>query len=822
MVNMNPRGVAAPKLEAPTVAGAAGLQMPGGQGGIATIAQGLGELNATLTDLGNRANVAAGKEEGAVAGLAAAQGGTAPAFRRDGSVRGDAFDQAAMESGLAVLETKLRTDLSDLANNTLDDPAAWQAGADKIVGDTVTALQNRDPQMATQMALIAAQARASGDVNARKRMVELGVSARKSAIDGLIETRGNAVINLARQDHSTPEAQAALTAETEGLIQALVKLGPRGAFEAGGRQFAADETRAGSLMPEQIGTTLRDLTKKVAIESSLGAFDRAPTVKAKREMLAALDGDITKGTGLAATLGVDTARAAFEAMQGRLADAVGAEAVTKNDLVRDLNTLDQIAQSGFAPDATKVTDVIARANALGDADLIAKASELQAVATLSPTLNGMSVPALERWIKNKEAAMARNATPQNLAELGLARDIYGRKLTHIQTSPAEMAAGIPPMPLYSRAAPRRRSVSAYSFELPGAPRGGGVGGRRSGSRRRSGARDARDDDDEDDAGNAYGDTGDIAPSPGMVGKSKLPGITFGAPQTVAQIRTRVSYLEAYSQANGANLSAGQILLGAERTALADSLDQGGTRALDMATAIIQGGGRYGVALLADTSGNGMGLALASALRQRGGRVGDLAAQGQTLFKRGVRMPNGGAAMLRIQNEEYGDMYRGNTQERQAAAWVAGRAYIAMMAARPEAQNQFDPDLWRDVVRASMGVVRERHQDFGGRATYRRQNVQAPAWLATRGFERVWSGLTADDWNAMGIPVFDDSRRGAVTPAGRVPLSVIRRAQPVTHGEGVYLLRFPDGNYYGRGGQRMSVNLNRVGRNIAHRHRDLVR
>lgn len=817
MVNMMPRGVAAPKLEVPAVGSAAGLQMPSAQGGIATIAQGLGELNATLGDLSNRANLAAGKEEGAVAGLAAGQAGTSPTFKRDGSVRGDAFDQAAMESGLAVLETKLRTDLSDLANNTIDDPASWQAGADKIVGDTVTALQSRDPQMATQMALIAAQARAPGDVNARKRMVELGVSARKSAIDGLIETRGNAVINLARQDNSTPQGQAALTAETEGLIQALVKLGPRGAFEAGGRQFPADETRAGSLMPEQIGQTLRDLAKKTAIESSLGAFDRTPTVKAKREMLAALNDDITKGTGLAATLGVDTARTAYEAMQGQLANAVGAENVIKNELVGDLNELDQIARSGFAPDATKITEVIARANALGDPDFIAKAAELQAVATLSPQLNGMSVPGLERWIKNKESAMAANATPQNLAELALARDIYGRKLAHIQTSPAEMAGGIAPMPLYSRAASRRGGGGGYGFSLPGSRGGGSRGG---GRRGRSGSRDASDE--EDDAGSAFGDTGDIAPSPGMVGKSKLPGITFGAPQTVAQIRTRVNYLEAYASTNGANLTPGQILLGAERTALADSLDQGGTQALNMATAIIAGGGRHGVALLADTSGNGMGLALASALRQRGGRVGDLAAQGQTLFKRGVRMPNGGAAMLRIQNEEFGDMYRGNTQERQAASWVAGRAYIAMMAGRPEAANQFDPDLWRDAVRGSMGVVRQGNQDFGGRATYRRQNVQAPSWMASSGFERVWSGLQANDWRAMGIPVFDDTKRGSVTPQGQVPLSVIRRAQPVTDGEGRYMLRFPNGDYYGRGGQRMSVNLNRIGRTIATRHPTLVR
>jgi hypothetical protein len=795
MVNMTARGVQAPKLETPNQPQSAGLQMPSAQGGIATIAQGLGELNATLTDLGNRANVAAGREEGAVAGLVAAQAGTAPSLRRDGSLRGDAFDQAAMESGLAVLETKLRTDLSDLANNTLDDPAAWQAGADKIVGDTVTALQNRDPQMATQMALIAAQARSAGDVNARKRMVELGQSARKSAIDGLIETRGNAVITMARQNDTTPEAQAALAAETEGFIQSLVKLGPRGAFEANGRQFPADQTRAGTFMPEQLGQAIRDFGKKVAIETSLGTFDRAPTVKAKRDLLSVLDNDISKGTGLAATLGVDTARAAFDAMQGRLADAVGAEAVVKNELIGDLNNLDQIARSGFAPDATKVTDVISRANAIGDVELIAKAKELQAVASLSPELNNMAVPALERWIKAKESAMAQNATAQNLAELGLARDIYGRKLGHIQTSAAEMAAGIPPMPLYSRARGRR--------------------GR--------GARDAADDaGDEYGMDGFFGGPGEVSRSPGMVGRTKLPQIVWGAEQTARNIAQRVSYLESYAQANNATLTAGQILIGPERTALSDALNQGGPVALNMATAIMQGGGRHGVALLNDVSGNGLGLALASALRQRGGRVGDLAAQGQMLFQRGVRMPSGGAVAIRIMNEEFGDAYRGNTQERNAAAWVATRAYIAMQAARPEAANELDANLWRDALRGSMGVVRQGNQDFGGRASYRKKTVQAPSWLASSGFEQVWSGLSAADWRAMGVPVFDDSKKGSAAPPGQVPLSAIRRAQPITNGEGTYLLRFPNGDFYGRNGQRMHVNLNRLGRVIARRHPTLVR
>jgi hypothetical protein len=795
MVNMTARGVQAPKLEIPNQPQSAGLQMPSAQGGIASIAQGLGELNATLTDLGNRANIAAGREEGAVAGLVAGQAGTAPSLRRDGSLRGDAFDQAAMESGLAVLETKLRADLSDLANNTLDDPAAWQAGADKIVGDTVTALQNRDPQIATQMALIAAQARAAGDVNARKRMVELGQSARKSAIDGLIETRGNAVITMARQNDTTPEAQAALAAETEGFIQSLVKLGPRGAFEANGRQFPADETRAGTFMPEQLGQAIRDFGKKVAVETSLGAFDRAPTVKAKRDLLAILDNDISKGTGLAATLGVDTARAAYEAMQGRLADAVGAEAVVKNELIGDLNNLDQIARSGFAPDATKVTDVIARANAMGDVELIAKARELQAVASLSPELNNMAVPALERWIKAKESAMAQNATAQNLAELGLARDIYGRKLAHIQTSAAEMAAGIAPMALYSRSGRRRGS-------------GGGDGDEESG--------------DDGQIVGLFGSPGEVARSPGKVRGTKLPQIVFGAEETARSIAQRVSYLESYTRENGATLTAGAILTGPEKTALTDALNQGGPVALNMATAIVQGGGRHGVALLNDVSSNGLGLVLASALQKRGGRVGDLAAQGQMLFQRGVRMPSGGAVMTRIMNEEFGDAYRGNAQERRAAAWVATRAYIAMQAGRPEAANEFDANLWRDAVRGSMGVVRQGNQEFGGRASYRRQNVQAPAWLASNGFERVWSGLTADDWRAMGVPVFDDSKKGSVTPAGQVPLSAIRRAQPITHGEGTYLLRFPNGDVYGRGGQRMSVNLNRLGKVIARRHPTLVR
>lgn len=830
MGNMTARGVQAPKLETPTAPQSAGLQMPNAGGGISTIAASLGELNATLTELSQRANVAAGKEEGAVAGLAAGQAGSAPNLRRDGSLRGDAFDQAAMESGLAVLETKLRTDLSDLANNTLDDPAAWQAGADKITNDTVMALQNRDPQMATQMALIAAQARAPGDVNARKRMVELGQSARKSAIDGLIETRGNAVINLARQDQSTPEAQAALTAETEGLIQALAKLGPRGAFEAGGRQFAADDTRAGSLMPEQIGQTLRDLAKKTAIESSLGAFERTPTVKAKREMLAALTSDISKGTGLAATLGVDTARTALEAMQGTLADAIGAENVIKGELLGDLQELDAIARNGFAPDATRLTDVIGRANALGDADLIAKTSELQAVATLSPQLNGMGVPALGRWIETKSKAMATNASPKDLSELALAQQIYSRKLAFIQTNPAEMAAGIPPMPLYSQAGRRRSGGGGGNItleELLGGGRGGGRGGgSRGGSRASPGrsrsSRGGSSDDDDDDAPNLFGDPGEVTRSPGMIGKTKLPHIVFGAPQTARNIRQRVNYVEAYARANGSIVTAGQILDGKERTALADMINKGGPNALNIANAIITGGGnRHGVALLADVSGNGLGLALAAGLKQRGSSAGDLAAHGQTLVSRGVRMPNGGAAAARILTEEYGGMYRGATQERQAAEWVAQRVYISLTASTPEAANTFDAGLWRKAVLSSMGVVSRGSRDYGGRATYRRQNVQAPSWLETRSFERVWSGITVQEWRNMGIPVVADPRRGQRVAQGSVLLSTIRRAQPVAVSDGTYRLVFPGGATYRGDNGRTTVNLGDIAISISRRERQGV-
>ncbi|MEN9854967.1 MAG: hypothetical protein RLZZ157_93 [Pseudomonadota bacterium] len=804
MVNMASRGVQAPKLETPAAPQSGGLQMPTPQGGVGAIAQSLGELNATLAQLGQRANVAAGKEEGAAAGLQAGQTGVAPAFRRDGSVRGEAFDQAAMESGLAVLETKLRTDLSNLANSTLDDPNAWTAGADKIVNDTLSALQSRDPQMATQMALIASQARASGDIAARKRMVELGQSARKGAIDGLIETRGNAVINLARQDQSNPQTQAALAAETEGFIQTLAKLGPRGAFEAGGRQFPADDTRAGQLMPEQVSQTLRDLTKKLAIETSLGAFDRAPNVKAKREMLAALDADISKGTGLAQTLGLDTARQAYDAMQGRLADAVGAENVIKGEIVDDLQELDAIARSGFAPDAAKLGDVLGRANATGDADLIGKATELQAVASLSPQLNAMSVPALDAWIKNKEKAMAANATPQNLSELGLARDVYSRKLAHIQTNAAEMAAGIPPMPFYSRARGR--------FSIPGDAASGG------GRKKKKGGSDSQDDDGED----IFQPLKRLTMISGHVGKKALGDITWDPTRTRQDINARVKVLEARAVQNGAKLQANALLLGPEKTALAEAIDQGGPRALEIATSVMAGGGRYGVSLLSDVSANGYGMALASALRQRGGRAGDLAAQGQLLYKSGVRMPEGGARAARAINEVFQDAYRGAVQERTAALWVAERAYIAMMANKPQAANEFDFNLYKDSLMGAMGVVRIGGKDFGGLTSYRRKSVQAPSWMVSSDFEKVWSNLTVDNWRAMGIPVFDDRKRGAVVPKGGVPLSKIRLAQPVTHGDGVYLLRFPDGRDYGRNNQRMHVTLKNAALDIAKRFPQSVR
>lgn len=194
---------------------------------------------------------------------AGAQAGTEqPGAQMDdgGELYRRAFNRAALEAGGRRLEITARGELDRIARENPADPVAFETAA-RAWRDGVT--QALPPALATRVspAIDAlAQPLARGIRDQQQRAV---VDERLASFQAVLPARFAAVERAALRSATDGAAGADLDREQQILLEDLVALGPRQAFEFDGRQYPADPTRAGALSLVQM-TELRNRAADVA------------------------------------------------------------------------------------------------------------------------------------------------------------------------------------------------------------------------------------------------------------------------------------------------------------------------------------------------------------------------------------------------------------------------------------------------------------------------------------------------------------------------------------------------------------------------------
>jgi hypothetical protein len=752
------------------------------QGALAAGAAPSGQAAAVVTASLQQASAALGRLADSAAARAGAQAAMAapldPEFRtrEDGTVFGEAFDRIAGERIMADQQAGLLAELDQARVEAGEDAGAFDQRAKAALGARLSALRERGMvQVAASLEAAGARLRLPYDRDLARAAAARLQSERQAAAAAQLDTTVDAVLLAARGAGLDATADATVAGALGAAEAALLRMGPQGAFSLGETTYAADASRSGVLNVAEVQSRLVKLREAVTLERARGQVDRLPSLEAKEAWRDALLADIQGGKGQAATLGPDVAVDALAYTSEAITWARSERAADARAVQLDLADVNEVLRAGLPPRASDLAAIRARAQAIGDPDLIEAVTETEQVAAIAPRLASMSLPQLAQWMAGKRALAARDgANPADVRALAFASTVYADGMAQLRTATADYIDG------------RGAARSARS------PAGGASGGDGEGVSLTDAATAA-----------AVGGPGALMVSPGKIGRSALPAVVLGSPAFTRQLAQRVAFVDDYAAAAGAQASG--YLTSAEASAVKDVLAAGGAPAIQLAQAIMTGGGARGARILSELdSERGPALAHAAGLARINPEAGAAIGVGLSLEREGAP-----AAALSSQEareiavREVGDAYQGDIRTGAAVRASAEALYRARTAGTARAEI-LDEDTWRQALREASGAVRLNGRQFGGLTVKDRVRTVAPSWMRAERFADIWRSLTAADWEAMGVPV-----RSARNPQG-LDLGVLRQARPIAaQRDGRYVLQI-DGRLWSKTGRGANyVDLGRI-------------
>lgn len=397
----------------------------------------LSALAGEFADIGNRigrmADKAAAREgdiEGRFAGLD-------PEFRtrRDNTIRGDAFDRA----GLQTAETRLKTQL-----DVGFDGAYEKHGA--------------DPQKLQQALAAQASGVLSGAPDELKPELQQ-LAARKSF--GLMRQSQRELIARTRAEE-TAALQEELQRNLRGIQQRAFGLG---------LDASADQVIAGD-MAELTRTLLRkgvddkpligraqaakllEAVKQDVTEARLlGAFDRLPSLDAKRQFLAEFEKDFGRSAGLAAQFDFDGFRRVGGMLGSELRRAEAEQHKIDTLIGREVRDIADLAEKGFAPPAEALAAVKARVASSGSPALEAALGVAEETLRWQQSARRRTPAELDGYAAQlRDVARQSGATPAMAARIKVAETLAEEARRELKQDPLGWAdrvglVDVPPLDL---------------------------------------------------------------------------------------------------------------------------------------------------------------------------------------------------------------------------------------------------------------------------------------------------------------------------------------------------------------------------------------
>jgi hypothetical protein len=211
-----------------------------------------------LTAEADRIADRAAAEEAWNAGTVAGEADPGAQMQGGGTLYRTAFNRAAVDAAARRLEISTREELARAFEANPADPEAFAAAAQTWREQVRRGLpEHVGAVFAQRFDAIALPYVNQARENLRRRVADDAVSTYYAALPGRIADLERA----AGQAVADPAAAQALRRIEDQIVAEAVALGPREAFEAGGRRFAADPSRAGALTATQVTEQIERLER---------------------------------------------------------------------------------------------------------------------------------------------------------------------------------------------------------------------------------------------------------------------------------------------------------------------------------------------------------------------------------------------------------------------------------------------------------------------------------------------------------------------------------------------------------------------------------
>lgn len=379
-------------------------------------------------------------------------------LREAGTIRADAFNQAATRTARTATQHKLITGLEDLATAHPNDGAAFQAGAQALREEYV---QKLPPALRDEMAMSFDRLRMPYERDyarfEQKAMLDQAKAEAMPAIDAQTKALGR----LAYSGGLDAASDDAIAGEMSTLMVTLSAYGPKTEFTIGGRTFEADEDRAGVFSATDIQAQLLNAGEGVALNRTKGAFDRLDTPEARQAFAEDFRKDYEKGDGVTAIMDLSTVEQLERYFGATLReDAAAARAATaernaatraaRATLKADVSEYRAFASNGLVPDQADLSRMRREAAALGDSDLIEDIDNIAITSTLVRETALMPPVQTEARIRELRANGAGGMSPDQAQEVMALETGLRRAREGLARDPVAFAIGagvVPDIPL---------------------------------------------------------------------------------------------------------------------------------------------------------------------------------------------------------------------------------------------------------------------------------------------------------------------------------------------------------------------------------------
>ncbi len=388
----------APELEREGRAGQQVQQLPddgladafGGKRGVAA------QLGAVASQIGTLADHAAGvegKREGHLAGLD-------PEFRtrQDGTIRGEAFDKAALDTYLAKTRVEIDNDIQGAALKHQADPKGL---ANVLKGRESGWLQNAPAELHPEIRTLFSHGAMVAQREATRQLWTRQAAEQQGALQAELETSLRSVHQAAFAAGLDPQADQVLAGLVTRVEGALGRTGPNG------QRLVA---------PAQAVKLIAGAKEEIATARLYGAFDRLPDVAAKAEMIKQLDADFAGSTGVAKSFDLPTFQKVKGHLESELRKSVAAAGQAGGVLQNAAKELERRAKTGEPVQEAELAALVSKAAQSTDPNLHVAVDEGVETLRFMQQFKTLPVGAMEQAVDQMRQELA--ASPASLLDGG--------------------------------------------------------------------------------------------------------------------------------------------------------------------------------------------------------------------------------------------------------------------------------------------------------------------------------------------------------------------------------------------------------------------